>query len=200
MQNERQLLDKIISSAFLGNIEEHPLYYSILKRIPKFFRSDLKCNCALGIDQSTGFLSILLNDRMLSNIKVDQMKIMLEHLFMHILFPHHNQNRIEQGHRFHLACDLLINQTNSEIRISPKLYSKKTSAFGKLLKPSDLSGLHGFASISLEDSSAFEIWQIINDENHVKDIDNRTNLELEYYWGTFKASLDERKSSIFHYR
>ena len=66
MQNERQLLDKIISSAFLGNIEEHPLYYSILKRIPKFFRSDLKCNCALGIDQERSPLLLKFRDLVLA--------------------------------------------------------------------------------------------------------------------------------------
>lgn len=172
MLNERQLRDKLISSALIQIIEERPFYYSMLKRIPKFFRNDITRPCALGIDQLTGRFSILFNARTFPTAQVNQVKIMLEHLLMHILFPQHHQDRIEHGHSFHLACDLLINDNISDIKNNRNVSSKKNNLFGKLLLSHVLDEIPGYNSSSLDNSSAHEVWPIINNEKYVKGLDS----------------------------
>lgn len=172
MLNERQLRDKLISSALIQIIEERPFYYSMLKKIPKFFRNDISRPCALGIDQLTGRFSILFNANTFSQVQVNQVKIMLEHLLLHILFPQHHQDRVEHGHSFHLACDMLINDCISDIKNNQNILSKKYSLFGNLLLPHVLDDIPGFNSINLDNSSAYEVWPIINNEKYVKDLDS----------------------------
>ncbi|MBK7962542.1 MAG: hypothetical protein IPK04_15935 [Bdellovibrionales bacterium] len=177
MQKEQSQLDKILSAALIQIVDQRPLYYSILTRIPKFFRNDLNRPCALGIDQNTGRLSILLNAPVLTAASVDHLQVVLEHLLFHILAPQHHEDRIKEGESFHLACDLIINQNISQIRDRPNAFSKKSSVLGKLLTPQALTGLHGFSAESLASTSVYELWPLLKKENHLPDLESYQTLD-----------------------
>ena len=186
MLNERQRLEKLIGAALIQIIEERPLYYLMLKRIPKIFRNNLKGHCALGIDESTGLLSFLFNSQSLVKASVDEIKVLLEHLLLHTLLPHHHQHRFEEGKSFHLACDLIINQSISQIKASPKLYANGFSIFGNILTPARLNGLFSFDSLSIENSSVFEVWPIIKDKKHVLNLESYDTIdETDFYIQNF---------------
>ncbi|MBK7962459.1 MAG: hypothetical protein IPK04_15485 [Bdellovibrionales bacterium] len=177
MPKELSQLDKLLGAALIQIVDQRPLYYSILRRIPKFFRNDLDRPCALGIDQNTGRLSILLNAQVLVGASVDHLQVVLEHLLFHILAPQHHGDRTKLGESFHLACDLIINQNISQIRENPKDFSRKSSPFGKLLTPQALKGLHGFNAESLASTSVYELWPLIKEENHLPDLSSYKTLD-----------------------
>lgn len=177
MQKEQQQLDKLLAAALIRIVDQQPLYYAILKRIPKFFRSDLTRPSALGVDQNTGRICILLNQQILANVSVIELQVVLEHMLHHILLPHHHQDRMAHGQSFHLACDLIINQNIAEFVNGQNAYGKGKTFAGKLLVPQRLEGLHGFDQFSLARSSVYELWPLLSHEKHLKNLDSYQTID-----------------------
>lgn len=164
MQNEQLLLEKKICSALIEIIEKSPLYYAMLKRIPKIFRHDLNKSCALGIDEKTGSFCILLNSKICLEASIEEIAVMFEHLLFHIFFSHQHKDRMAQGKAFHLASDLLINQNIAFLREYKNSHIRKKSIFGNILLASDLKYLPGFNLDEMDEKCVYEIWPQIEQQ------------------------------------
>ena len=181
MQNEQLLLEKKICSALIGIIEKSPLYYAMLKRIPKIFRHDLKKSCALGIDEKHGRFCILLNSEICLNASLEEIMIMFEHLLFHIFFSHQHKDRMMHGRSFHLACDLLINQNISLLKLYENSHLRKRSIFKNILLASDLKDLPGFDLSDIDEKCVFEIWPQFEEQYRSSDSESVTTIDEDNF-------------------
>jgi|GEM_PF-5224020 len=167
MRDERRILETLIATAQLQIAEEQPFFFNLMKRIPKILRPDLSGICALGFDQMTHQISILLNPEKLYLAHPEEIKIILEHLLMHSIFAQQHLRRMQNGHLYHLACDVLINYHISSFWTLARAARSRVPEFRNLLNPEVLRPLLVSHGLDLRNTAVDELYQIFQSDSKI---------------------------------
>jgi predicted metal-dependent peptidase len=164
MQKEQRQLDVLLASAMIQLIDQQPLFYRVLRSLPKIWTDRLETLGGIGIEKTTDQICILLNSTRLMQAKPFEIKIVLEHILHHLIMRHFSEQRINSGHLLHLATDYIINQTCSDFKeVLPYIKFGK-GIFKNLGHPRDLSHIHGVNIHSLENASSYELCTLISND------------------------------------
>lgn len=85
------------------------------------------------------------------------------------------------GRSFHLACDLLINQNISLLKLYENSHLRKRSIFKNILLASDLKDLPGFDLSDIDEKCVFEIWPQFEEQYRSSDSESVTTIDEDNF-------------------